>query len=139
MAMNGILYAKCGNRCDLCLLYRPNVEAEDKRSALCEVFSKIWPGFQPDPAIVICDGCACEREDAVLFSPFCETRKCVISKGLIHCGKCEIYPCAVFPAEPSQEELVQKIDVEKQWTWEEEKLMEAYACKRYMDEFRKAQ
>ncbi len=28
------------------------------------------------------------------------------------------------------------INVEKLWTWEEEKLMEAYACKRYMDEFR---
>ena len=30
-----------------------------------------------------------------------------------------------------------KIEVEKQWTWEDEKLMEAYACKKNMDEFRR--
>ena len=35
------------------------------------------------------------------------------------------------------EETIQKIEVEKQWTWEEEKLMEAYACKKNMDEFRR--
>lgn len=44
--------------------------------------------------------------------------------------------CVKFPAEPTCEELVQKIDVEHQWTWEEEKLMEAYQCKKNMDEFR---
>ena len=33
--------------------------------------------------------------------------------------------------------LQKKIDVEKQWTWEDEKLMEAYTCKKNMDEFRK--
>lgn len=28
------------------------------------------------------------------------------------------------------------IDVDKLWTWKDEKLMEAYACKKFMDEFR---
>ena len=28
---------------------------------------KIWNGFEPDPNTTICDGCACEREDAVSF------------------------------------------------------------------------
>lgn len=53
-----------------------------------------------------------------------------------HCGYCSDYPCDIFPAEPTYEELVQKIEVEKQWTWEAEKLMEAYSCKRNMDEFK---
>ncbi len=43
----------------------------------------------------------------------------------------------IIPAEPSPEEIVHKIEVEKQWTWEDEKLMEVYACKKYMDEFRR--
>lgn len=78
-----------------------------------------------------------KKENIILFSPDCETRKCVIEKNLEFCGCCDNYPCNIFPAEPTQEELVQKIDVEKQWTWEEEKLMEAYTCKKNMDEFRK--
>lgn len=131
------IFSKCGMRCDLCLVYRPNVEREDRREEICKVWKKIWSGFEADAASIICDGCYCEQEDAVLFSPDCETRKCVMNKGLKHCGYCDRYPCEIFPAEPTEEELVQKIEVEKQWTWEEEKLMEAYQCKKNMDEFRR--
>ena len=131
------IYSKCGMRCDLCLIYRPNVVREDRRAEICNVYKKIWQGFEPDPNTVICDGCCSESKDAVLFSPGCETRKCVIEKGYLHCGYCEKYPCSIFPAEPTEEETIQKIEVEKQWTWEEEKLMEAYTCKKNMDEFRR--
>ncbi len=31
------------------------------------------------------------------------------------------------------------IDVEKRWTWEQEALLEAYNCKKNMDEFRRNQ
>ena len=124
-------------RCDLCLIYRPNVENDDRREEICNVYKKTLPGYNPDPKTIICDGCSCEKEDPILLDPTCKARKCVIDKGYIHCGYCEKYPCDIFPAEPSQEELVQKIDVEKQWTWEDEKLMEAYNCKKNMDEFRR--
>lgn len=87
--------------------------------------------------MTICDGCCCENEGAILFSPMCEARKCVMEKGFAHCGYCERYPCNIFSAEPTQEETIRKIEVEKQWTWEDEKLMEAYACKSNMDEFRR--
>lgn len=132
-----IVYSKCGMRCDLCLLYRPNVEQHDRREEICSVFRKVWQGFAPNPKETICDGCRSEREDAVLFSPDCQTRRCVMEKGLVHCGYCSNYPCDIFPAEPTAEELHQKINVEKQWTWEEEALMEAYTCKKNMDEFRR--
>lgn len=36
---------------------------------------------------------------------------------------------------PTQEQTIQKIEIEKQWTWEDEKLMAAYSCKKNMDEF----
>ena len=55
----------------------------------------------------------------------------------MHCGYCENYPCNIFPAEPTTEEVIQKIEVEKKWSWEDEKRMEAYSCKKNMDEFRK--
>ena len=130
------IYSKCGMRCDLCLLYRPNVEHEDRRAEICKVFGKVWQGLELDPVQTICDGCNASPETAVRFSPGCETRKCVMERELEHCGYCEKYPCAIFPAEPSQEELHRKIDVEHQWTWDDEKLMEAYTCKKNMDAFR---
>ena len=131
------VFSKCGMRCDLCLIYRPNVEKEDRRADICGAWRKIWPGFDPDPETVICDGCGDERPDAVLFSPACETRACVLERGYAHCGYCGAYPCGIFPAEPTQEETARMIEVEKRWTWEDEKLMEAYACKKNMDAFRK--
>ena len=92
------IFSKCGMRCDLCLIYRPNVEKEDRRTEICNVWKKIFKGFEPDPNITICDGCCCEKEEAVLFSPLCEARKCVIEKWIIHCGYCEQYTCSIFPA-----------------------------------------
>ena len=131
------VFSKCGMRCDLCLIYRPNVEREDRREEICAVYRKTLPGYDPDPKTIICDGCSCEKDNSILFVSSCKTRKCVIDKGYTHCGYCESYPCDVFPAEPSREELVRKIDIEKLWTWEDEKLMEAYNCKKNMNEFRK--
>ncbi len=130
------IFSKCGNRCDLCLIYRPNVEKEDRRIEICDVWKKIWDGFSPNPDTVICDGCCNESEQVELFSPNCEVRKCVMDRKIAYCGLCDQYPCSIFPAEPSDEELIQKIDVEKKWTWEDEKLMQAYTCKKNMDEFR---
>ena len=132
-----MVLSKCGMRCDLCLVYRPNVEKEDRRAEVVEVFKKIFDSFDRDPEEIICDGCCCDKEDLVLLDPECEARKCVIAKDLKHCGYCENFPCSIFPAEPSDEELKQKIDVEHLWTWEENALLEAYQCRKNMEEFRK--
>lgn len=77
-----------------------------------------------------------------MLDPGCKARRCVLEKGITHCGYCADYLCPMFPAEPTREELLQKIVAEKQWTWEDGKLMTAYSCKKNMDEFckmRKAQ
>ena len=134
--MSEKVFSRCGRRCDLCLIWRPNVEKQDRREAVCAAWRKMWAGYSPDPAQVICDGCRCEKEGAVLFDPTCRVRACVLEKGLEHCGCCEQYPCGIFPAEPSEEEVRRRIEVDKLWTWEDEKLMEAYACRKHMDEFR---
>lgn len=132
-----MVFSKCGMRCDLCLVYRPNVEKEDRRAEICAVFKKIFGEFDHDPSTVICDGCNCEREDAILLEPDCEARKCIVGKGIKSCAYCDKFPCAIFPAEPSDEEIKQKIDVEHQWTWEENELMKAYKCKKNIEEIRK--
>lgn len=67
--MRNMIFSKCGMRCDLCLIYRPNVEKEDRRAEICNAWKKIWQGFEPDPNTTICDGCCCEKDDAILFSP----------------------------------------------------------------------
>jgi len=131
-----MVFSRCGMRCDLCLVYRPNVEKEDRRKEVCEVYKKIFDWFDEDPQNVICDGCSCDKENPVLLDPECNARKCVLSKKIEHCGYCENFPCDIYPAEPDPEVIRQKIEVEKKWTWEDEELMKAYRCKHYMEEFR---
>lgn len=31
------IFSKCGMRCDLCLIYRPNVQENDRRKEICIV------------------------------------------------------------------------------------------------------
>ena len=33
-------FSKCGMRCDLCLIYHPNVEKEDRRVEICNEWRK---------------------------------------------------------------------------------------------------
>ena len=54
--------------------------------------------------------------DAVRFDPSRKVRACVLEKGLEHCGCREQYPCGIFAAEPSDEEVRCRIEVEKLWT-----------------------
>ncbi|MCR5105621.1 MAG: DUF3795 domain-containing protein [Eubacterium sp.] len=132
-----MILSRCGMRCDLCLVFRPNVEKQDRRAEIVEVFKKTFQGYEADPETIICDGCTSDKENPILLDPECKARKCVLAKQIEHCGYCDNYPCSIFPAEPTEEYLKTKIDVEKQWTWEENKLMEAYQCKKNLDEFRK--
>lgn len=32
------IFSKCGMRCDLCLIYRPNVQENDRRKEICIVY-----------------------------------------------------------------------------------------------------
>ena len=39
--MNKKVFSKCGMRCDLCLIYRPNVEKEDRRMDTCNAWKNM--------------------------------------------------------------------------------------------------
>jgi len=129
-------FSRCGNRCDLCLIYRPNVEKEDRRAETCATWDKLGPE-KYDPKTVICDGCLAE----VCFTVgACEARPCVLNRGLKHCGYCPDYPCAIFPAEPNAEEFYAEMKQRGvHWTAEDDAMMAPYNPKSFMDAFRKNQ
>ena len=78
---------------------------------------------------------------AVLFSGgACKSRKCVIEKGLQHCGYCSDYPCDIYPAEPDADAFYKEMERRGvDWTAEDDQMMEPYHPKRFIDEWRKTQ
>jgi hypothetical protein len=90
--MNEIL-SRCGHRCDLCLAYRPNVEANPPNQ---QILSDGWHkyfGFRIPPERIICDGCMTKAENPCLIDKTCPVRPCVIARGLANCAECPDYFC----------------------------------------------
>lgn len=93
------ILTRCGYRCDLCLAYRPNVEANPaNRKALSDGWHKYF-GFRLPEDAICCDGCMAENPR--LIDDGCPVRPCVIEKGLDNCSQCADYGC-----EKLQERLV---------------------------------
>lgn len=86
------ILTRCGYCCDLCLAYRPNVEANPSNQ---QVLSDGWHtyfGFRIPPDQICCDGCMADNPR--LIDRACPVRPCVIERGLAHCAACADYPCA---------------------------------------------
>ncbi len=81
----------CGNRCDLCLFYAPNVAQNipDFRK-LSDGFFKYY-GFRTPIEPVICDGCMADHPN--LLDTECPVRPCILEKGHENCSQCEQYVC----------------------------------------------
>ena len=87
----GTILTRCGYRCDLCLAYKPNVEANPANQ---QILSDGWHqyfGFRLPPEEIYCDGCM--ADDPKLIDQNCPVRPCVIEKGLENCAQCELYVC----------------------------------------------
>ena len=85
------ILTRCGYRCDLCLAYRPNVEANPSNG---QVLSDGWHryfGFRIPADQIVCDGCL--AEDQKLIDQACPVRPCVIHRGLSNCSECEVTVC----------------------------------------------
>jgi len=83
------ILSRCGYRCDLCLAYRPNIEAHPENR---QVLSDGWHtyfGFRVPPEALCCDGCMAENPQ--LIDATCPVRPCVIAQGLEHCAQCPDY------------------------------------------------
>ncbi|MDQ7794334.1 MAG: DUF3795 domain-containing protein [bacterium] len=85
------ILARCGYRCDLCLAYRPNAEADPaNRQLLSDGWHKYF-GFRIPPEEIRCDGCMAENPK--LIDTVCPVRPCVIQRGLPNCSPCAQYGC----------------------------------------------
>ncbi len=83
------ILTRCGYRCDLCLAYRPNVEAEPaNRQKLSDGWSTYF-GFRIPPEAICCDGCM--TANPYLIDTSCPVRPCVIARGLENCAQCVEY------------------------------------------------
>lgn len=85
------ILTRCGYRCDLCLAYRPNVEAHPSNQ---QVLSDGWHqyfGLCIPPEDIICDGCMSENPQ--LIDKACPVRPCVIERELPNCAHCSEYVC----------------------------------------------
>lgn len=79
--------ARCGYRCDLCLAYRPNIEADpSNRQILSDGWHKYF-GFRIPPEQIACDGCM--AEDSQRIDKACPVRPCVIQRELANCSECD--------------------------------------------------
>ncbi len=82
---------RCGNRCDLCLAYKPNIESHPSdRKKLSDGWFKYY-GFRNPEEDIYCEGCM--PENSKLLDVNCPVRPCVIEKGLENCWQCGDYVC----------------------------------------------
>lgn len=85
------MLTRCGYRCDLCLAYRPNLEANPaNRQVLSDGWFKYF-GFRIPAEEIMCDGCL--SPDPRLIDTGCPVRPCVIERGLENCASCNEYGC----------------------------------------------
>jgi len=86
------ILTRCGYRCDLCMAYRPNVEANPAaRQELSDGWHKYF-GFRIPAEEIVCDGCLAENPH--LIDKACPVRPCVIERGFANCSQCPDYVCA---------------------------------------------
>ena len=85
------ILARCGYRCDLCLAFRPNVEANpSNQQTLSDGWHKYF-GFRIPAEQIICDGCTAENPR--LIDAACPVRPCVLARSLASCAQCPDYVC----------------------------------------------
>jgi len=86
-----LMLSLCGFRCDLCLAYKPNIEAHpENRQVLSDGWHKYF-GFRLPPEDIYCEGCSADSQKTL--DRDCPVRPCVIQRGLSNCGVCEENIC----------------------------------------------
>lgn len=86
------ILTRCGYRCDLCLAYRPNVEATPANRQILSDGWHAYFGFRIPPEAIECDGCMSENPQ--LIDRSCPVRPCAMGRGLSNCAACPEYGCA---------------------------------------------
>lgn len=83
---DGAYYAKCGQRCDLCIHY--NGLSEERRAEITPLLTHFW-GIEDWS--MRCSGCY--EPDCHAANGDCEPQKCALEKNACECRQCKEYPC----------------------------------------------
>jgi hypothetical protein len=88
------IIARCGFRCNLCLIYRENLKKDPGHRQRFRDGVEKYYGDKLALAECYCDGCLTpDSENPVRVTADCTLRLCVIARGLENCASCADYPC----------------------------------------------
>ena len=88
--MNAIISC-CGMRCDLCMAFRPNIEANPDNRELISDGWHTYFDFRIPPEKILCDGCF--SSGGPTLDDECAVHPCVSSRDLRNCADCDDYIC----------------------------------------------
>ncbi len=84
------IIAKCGYRCDLCLMHEANLKGEEDRRRMSEALARYYGCRLAPERIRPCQGCAGAVEPP---DQNCPVYPCVHGKGWENCGHCPQFGC----------------------------------------------
>lgn len=84
------IISKCGNRCDLCMLYEQNIGRYGGEAVKAKL--RQYYDYEP-PENVACAGC---HNEGCHPSENCAIRKCCVSRGHENCAGCEELICGLL-------------------------------------------
>jgi hypothetical protein len=84
------IIAKCGYRCDLCLIHEANLKGEEDKRRMSEALAKYYACQLAPEMIRPCRGCAGAEEPP---DKECQVFPCVREKGMENCGQCPQFGC----------------------------------------------
>jgi len=88
------IIARCGNRCDLCPIFRDNFTSEQAGAINEGLYKYHHRGEGPRPHYTVpCDGCLGDRHVA---REGCLIRACVIKKSFANCARCPQMYCQLL-------------------------------------------
>jgi len=110
--MNAII-AKCGYRCDLCLMHETNLKGQEEKRRMSAALAKYYDCQLAPESIHPCRGCAGANKAP---DKNCEVFPCARQKGLAHCGYCPQFGCDKLKTRMDvvEECLAQHPDVSKE-------------------------
>lgn len=104
------LYAKCGQRCDLCVHY---IHTDEQHRAFMETqLNKMWE--QTDWSMR-CGGCC--SDDCYCKDEPCHAKGCASEKGLSGCGECAEFPCIKATAADIRSMIHTEVHYADEITW----------------------
>jgi len=88
------IIARCGYKCDLCLIYRENLRKDAQNRQKFRDAMEEYYGDKLTLEECHCDGCMTpDSENPVRITKDCEVRPCVMARSIENCAYCVQYPC----------------------------------------------